>query len=99
MSNRYSEKEKLRLVSGWVESGESRASYAKRHGISAGSLARWEAELGPAVEGGGVRFVEVEVPSMPAEEGSKPVAAGVVVAELVLPGGACVRSFSREGAC
>ena len=82
-------------MSGCAESGESRASYAKRHGVSVGSLARWEAELGPAVEGGGVRFVEVEVPSMPAAEGSKPV----VVAELVLPGRACVRFFSREGAC
>lgn len=99
MSKRYSEKDKLRLVSGWAQSGESRVSYAKRHGISVGSLACWEAELGPAVEGGGVRFVEVEVPSMPAAEGSKPVAAGVVVAELVLTGGACVRFFSREGAC
>ena len=99
MSKRYSEKEKLRLVSGWAQSGESRVSCAKRHGISAGSLARWQAGVGPAMEGGGVRFVEVEVPPMAAAEGSKPVAAGVVVAELVLPGGACVRFFSREGAC
>lgn len=98
MSKRYSEKEKFRLVSGWAQSGESRASYAKRQGVSVGSLARWEAELGPAVEGGGLRFVEVEVPSMPAAAQPKPVAAGLV-AEPVLPGGACVRFFSREGAC
>lgn len=64
MSKRYNEKQKLRLVSGWAESGDSRVSYAMRHGISAGSPALWEAELGPAVEDGGVLFVEVEVPSM-----------------------------------
>jgi len=99
MSKRYSEKQKLRLVSGWAESGESRVAYAKRHGISAGSLARWAAGLGPGVEDGGVRFVEVEVPSMAVTSQPKAVAKGVVVAELVLPGGACVRFFSREGVC
>ena len=99
MSKRYSEREKRLLVSGWAGSGESRAAYAARHGISAGSLARWEAELGPAVEDGGVRFVEVEMPSMAASARAKPVVTGVVVAELVLPGGACVRFFGREGAC
>jgi hypothetical protein len=36
MSKRCSEKEKIRLVSGYVESGESRASYAKLHGVSVG---------------------------------------------------------------
>ncbi|MFN0130181.1 MAG: transposase [Verrucomicrobiales bacterium] len=62
MSKRYNEKDKLRLVSGWAESGQSRSSYAKRHGVSVGSLARWEAELGSAgVVGGGMRFVEVDV--------------------------------------
>ena len=49
MSKRYSERENRLLVSGWAGSGESRAAYAARHGIPAGSLARWEAELGPAV--------------------------------------------------
>jgi transposase-like protein len=100
MSKRYSEKDKLRLLSGMAESGESRASYAKRHGVSVGSLARWEAELGSVgAVGAGMRFVEVEVPSMAAAAQPKPVAKGVVVAELLLPGGACVRFFSREGAC
>lgn len=61
MSKRYSEKEKVRLVSGYLESGESRASYAKRQGVSVGSLARWEAELELAGGGqAGMRFVEVE---------------------------------------
>lgn len=36
MSKRYSEKDKLRLLSGLAESSESRASYAKRHGVSVG---------------------------------------------------------------
>lgn len=65
MSKRYSENEKLRLVSGWAGSGESWASYARRHGVSVGSLVRWEAELGAAEAEaeGGVRVVEVEVPA------------------------------------
>ena len=105
MSKRYSENEKLRLVSGWAGSGESRASYARRHGVSVGSLVRWEAELGAAGAEGGVRFVEVEVPAPSMARGLTPelvperVPVGLVVAELRLPGGACVRFFSREGAC
>ena len=100
MSKRYSEKDKLRLLSRMAESGESRASYAKRHGVSVGSLARWEAELGAGgAVGGGMRFVEVEVPSMATAAQPKSVATGLVVAELMLPGGACVRFFSREGTC
>ena len=100
MSKRYSEKEKMRLVSGCVESGESRASYARRQGVSVGSLARWEAELGSAgADEAGMRFVEVEVPAIPATGRPGPEEAGMVVAELVLPGGARVRFFSREGVC
>jgi transposase-like protein len=100
MSKRYSAKEKMRLVSGYVGSGESRASYAKRQGVSVGSLSRWEAELESAgPDGAGMRFVEVEVPAMPAQGRPVPEQAGMVVAELVLPGGARVRFFSREGVC
>jgi hypothetical protein len=100
MSKRYSEKEKMRLVSGCVESEESRASYARRHGVSVGSLARWEADLGSAkASETGMRFVEVELPANPAAGGQGSEGAGLVVAELVLPGGARVRFFSREGAC
>jgi transposase-like protein len=100
MSKRYSEKEKMRLVSGCAESGESRASYAKRQGVSIGSLSRWEAELGSAgPDKAGMRFVEVEVPAEPAGGRHKPEDAGLLVAELVLPGGARVRFFSREGVC
>lgn len=66
MNKRYSEKERIRLVSGYVGSGESRASYAKGHGVSVGSLARWEAELELARGSeAGMRFVEVEVPAKP----------------------------------
>jgi len=43
MSKSHSEKDKLRLVSGWAESRESRAAYARRHGESVGSLAKWGA--------------------------------------------------------
>jgi transposase-like protein len=100
MSKRYSEKEKMRLVAGCAESGESRASYAKRHRVSVGSLARWESELGSAgAAKAEMRFVEVEVPAEPAGGRHKPEDAGVVVAELALPGGARVRFFSREGVC
>jgi hypothetical protein len=96
MAKRYGGKEKRRLMSGWAESNESRASYARRHGISAGSLARWEAELGPAVEGGGVRFVEVELPaSVPGWLGSSWVPGGRRLHGskdpiIVAPGGAQV---------
>lgn len=101
MSKRYSENEKLLLVSGWAGSGESRAAYARRHGVSVGSLVRWEAELGAAEAEaeGGVRFVEVEVPAPSAARRPGPEPEGWVVAELALPGGARVRFFSREGAC
>jgi hypothetical protein len=100
MGKRYSEKEKMRLVSGCVESGESRASYAKRHRVSVGSLARWAADLESAKAGeAGMHFVEVELPAKPAAGGQGFEGAGMVVAELVLPGGARVRFFSREGAC
>jgi len=50
MSKRYSEKDKLRLVTGWAESRESRAAYARRHGVSVGSLARWEADVAGGVK-------------------------------------------------
>lgn len=100
MSKRYREMDKRRLVLGWAESGESRVSYARRHGVSVGSLARWEAELeSTKAHGKGMRFVEVEVPAISTEEGPQLAAVGVVVAELVLPGGARVRFFSREGSC
>jgi hypothetical protein len=90
----------MRLMSGCAESGESRASYAKRQGVSVGSLARWEAELGSVgADKAGMRFVEVEVPAEPAggRQGSED--ACLLVAELALPGGARVRFFSREGVC
>ena len=65
MSKRYSEKEKVRLVSGWAGSGESRAAYARRHGVSVGSLARWEADLGSGrADDSAMRFVEVDLPAM-----------------------------------
>ncbi len=68
--------------------------------MSVGSLARWEAELeSTKAHGTGMRFVEVEVPAISTEEGPQLAAVGVVVAELVLPGGARVRFFSREGSC
>lgn len=100
MSKCYSEKDKLRLVSGLVESRESRAAYARRHGVSVGSLARWEAELGSgSSDDSGVRFVEVELPAMQSVDRRDREGAGCVVAELLLPGGARVRFFSREGSC
>jgi len=98
MSNRYSEKQRARLVSGWLESGESRAVYAKRHGVSVGSLTRWEAEL-VSKQGEAMRFVEVEVPRRPEVERAAGAVAGLLLAEVVLPGGAMVRFFSREDAC
>lgn len=83
-----------------MESGESRASYAKRHGVSVGSLARWEAELGSAGAGeAGMRFVEVEMPAESAGGRHEPDDVCLLVAELALPGGARVRLFSREVAC
>jgi transposase-like protein len=99
MSKRYSEKDKLRLVSGWAESRESRAAYARRHGVSVGSLARWEADLGSGrADDSAMRFVEVDLPAQTVGR-QDPDGAGVMVAELLLPGGARVRFFSREGAC
>ena len=100
MSKRYSERDKLRLVLGWAESGESRASYARRHGVSVGSLMRWAAQ-GEAAKAGsrGMQFVEVEVPARPEAETQGAERAGLVVAELLLPGGARVRFFGREGVC
>lgn len=96
---RYSEEEKARLLSGWAESGESRVAYARRHGVSALSLARWEKELreaGPE----GLSFVEVEVGEA-ARSGKRRPESGreVMVAEMELPGGARVRFYSGEGAC
>lgn len=100
MSKRYSEKDKLRLVLGWAESGESRASYARRHGVSVGSLMRWAAQAEAAKGvGSAMQFVEVEVPAELEAESRGAEAAGLVVAELLLPGGARVRFFGREGAC
>ena len=100
MSKRYSERDKLRLVSGWAESGESRASYARRHGVSVGSLMRWAAESEAAKEGRrGMQFVEVEVPAQLDTGRQEAEGAGMVVAELLLPGGVRVRFFGREGAC
>ncbi len=100
MSKRYSEKDKLRLVSGWAESGESRAVYARRHGVSVGSLARWEADPGSGrADDSVMRFVEVDLPAMQTVGRQDLKGAGVMVAELLQPGGARVRFFSREGAC
>ena len=33
MSKRHAQKRKERLVAGWAEVGESRSSYAQRHGV------------------------------------------------------------------
>lgn len=100
MSKRYSERDRLRLVLGLAESGESRASYARRHGVSVGSLMRWAAQAEAAKAGSrGMQFVEVEMPARPAPERPGAETAGLVVAELLLPGGARVRFFGREGAC
>lgn len=51
---------------GLAESRESRASYARRHGVSVGSLMRWAAQAEVAkAESRGMQFVEVEVPARP----------------------------------
>lgn len=97
---RYTEEERARLVAGWVESVESRAAYARRHGVSALSLARWEKERrGQAARPGAMSFVEVEVPARtvigPKEERGREV----LVAEVEIPGGGRVRFYRREGAC
>jgi hypothetical protein len=88
MSKRYSERDKQRPRSGCPESVESRTSYARRHGVPIGSLARWEAERQPGKDHARkVCFVEVTARAMATTERPKPAAAGVVVAKLVLPGG------------
>ena len=46
-----------------------------------------------------MQFVEVEVPARPEAETQGAERAGLVVAELLLPGGARVRFFGREGVC
>jgi len=61
---------------------------------------RWAAQAEAAKAGSrGMQFVEVEMPARPdtGREGAE--GAGMVVAELLLPGGARVRFFSREGVC
>lgn len=98
---RYTEEEKARLVTGWVKSEESRAAYARRHGVSALSLARWEKELrGQAAGPGAMSFVEVEVPARAVIASERERDRAVLVAEVEVPGGGRVRFYSRgEGAC
>ncbi len=92
---RYTEEEKAQLLAGWVESAESRAAYARRHGVSTLSLARWEKERrGEAVGPKAMSFVEVEVPPPASGE-----CRAVLVAEVEVPGGGRVRFYRREEAC
>jgi transposase-like protein len=95
---RLSTDEKARLVAGWAESGLSRAEYGRRHRVSAGSLARWEAEMSTGNDEP-IRFVDVEAATPEDREGVVDTRPATLVAELLLGSGARVRFFNREGSC
>lgn len=71
------------VVEAWRESGETRAAFARRHGIEPKRLSRWVAELegpGEAVRFHPVRLVEAARP----DERGEPI-------EIVLGDGCSVR--------
>lgn len=86
MAKRYTQEDKLRLLSAFKERTESATSFARRMGLSVGSLYRWEQEL-PL---GG--FCEVVAPGAPLVASSCPAltldAGGVSVRFWSLPPGA-----------
>jgi transposase len=72
------------MVKAWQRAGEPLASFAKRHGVYPGRLARWASRL-EGTEPAAMRFHPVRL----AEEGGAQRQAGAI--EIELGGGRCVR--------
>lgn len=87
--------ERRELVSRWEQSGESMAEFCRREDITYWKFLSWRKRL-EEMDASAGGFAELVVGDE--ERGCKDAGEGRALAEIVLPGGACVRVFAGADA-
>jgi hypothetical protein len=95
----WRERDARLVVEAWRWSGESQASFARRHGLDPKRLGRWARRLGAsagrlrvkAVRQEAIRFHPVRLIGQESAVRGAPYAAAPGGIEIVLPGGQCIR--------